>query len=121
MAAELLDLVALDVLNAVDDAAAELQELWAVAHPAPPLERALADIPALGELALIEMFRAHAQLLQLVRKCAEHGISDVGFSGRPVWENPWEMRFSGELWAQAGRRQLRQSVTGDSLIYKASQ
>jgi hypothetical protein len=36
----------------------------------------------------------------------EHAISDVVFSGRPEWENPWEMRFSGERWAQAGLRQL---------------
>jgi hypothetical protein len=67
MAAELLGLEALNILDAVDNAATELQELWAIAHPPPPLELALADIPALGELSLVEMFRAHAQLLQLLR------------------------------------------------------
>jgi hypothetical protein len=53
----------LDVIEAVGDAAAEFQEGRALAEPAPPLQRARADLPAAREFVLAQHVRP--------RRCAE--------------------------------------------------
>jgi hypothetical protein len=68
--AQLLGLVGFDVLEPIDDSAAELEKPGPLADPSPTLQGACADVQTLSELALVEMLRGHAQLLQLLRKRA---------------------------------------------------
>src|SRR3546814_690876 len=56
-------LVLLDVLDAVEDAALQLQIHRPDTGRSPALERGLRDIPALSQLALIQVFDTHVDLL----------------------------------------------------------
>ena len=52
---QLLGLECLDVFKAVDDAAAELDEMRTFPGPAPALESAVGNIPAVSQIDLIEV------------------------------------------------------------------
>ncbi|MDI3307829.1 MAG: hypothetical protein QJR07_12075 [Acetobacteraceae bacterium] len=49
----------LDVLEAIGDAAADLEEAWPLAEPAPALQRARADVPAASQIGLVQMPDGH--------------------------------------------------------------
>jgi hypothetical protein len=55
--------VLLDVLDAIEDAALQLQIHRPDTGGSPALERGLRDIPALSQLALIQVFDTHVDLL----------------------------------------------------------
>src|SRR5690606_22859277 len=74
--AELLGLVGFDILEAIDDAAAELDELRAFTRPAPAFQRAVRNVPASGELDLGEVSGSHLVLLGSLRKPAERMAED---------------------------------------------
>src|SRR5690606_27802073 len=74
--ADLLGLVGFDILEAIDDAAAELDELRAFTRPAPAFQRAVRNVPASGELDLGEVSGSHLVLLGSLRKPAERMAED---------------------------------------------
>jgi hypothetical protein len=61
----------LDVFKTIDDAAADLDELWTFPGPAPPLQRAVTDVPSSRQLDLVEMSDCHLALLGFVSKTCE--------------------------------------------------
>src|SRR5690606_41038151 len=83
--AELLRLERLDVFEAVHDPAADLDELRAFARPTPPLQRAMADVPASRQLDLVQMPNRHPSLL----RSREQTCGDLG------------RRVGGESWRSA--------------------
>ncbi len=60
LATEVLGLVALDVFKPVDDPTSDLQVSQALADPAPPLKRARTNVPAVGQLNLVEVAETFA-------------------------------------------------------------
>ena len=82
--AQLLHLERFDVLEAVGDAATELQELRALSEPALPLQRLGRNAPALSQLLLIKVLDAHVRSL-LLRRTHERNSTPVrwGKSGGP--------------------------------------
>src|SRR5690606_23278278 len=71
---DLLALVLLDVFEAIHDATAELDEARAFARPAAALKGAGADVPARGQVDLVEVFRSHLFLLRFWSKtCGDDG------------------------------------------------
>ena len=64
--ADLLRLIGLDVLDAVRNTAADLDELRALARVPPPLQRAGRYRPASSEFGLVQMPRSHSGLRRFV-------------------------------------------------------
>jgi len=68
---EVLGLVPLDIVEPIDDPAADLEIGGALTDPAPALQGARGDIPAIGQLNLIEMPGGHSCVLQCLRNPAQ--------------------------------------------------
>ena len=69
---ELFCLVGLNVLNSIDDVAANLEKCRSYSLPTPPLKRAGADAPAAGDIDLIEVFGIHCGVPRVrVNDCGE--------------------------------------------------
>lgn len=65
------DLVGEYVFKAIDDPAAELEIAGTLPPPPPPLKGAVADVPAPGQVDLVQVFRDHVRSFGPVRSHAE--------------------------------------------------